>query len=159
MAYSRYMTTLKTPLTFIWGDDKIMGRTSNAAKQRWNQEHYVQVKAYIKPEIAAAFKSVCAGSGSSMASELCAFMEEFARPPQDTAMHTKVKTLGDRRKTMRAVMGLLAEMRGAEESYVGGAPENLRNSARYAAARERIANLEEAVGALGDIYDKQGGQA
>jgi hypothetical protein len=40
-----------------------MGKTSNAVKQRYNATHYTQVKASVKPEIAAGFKAACALSG------------------------------------------------------------------------------------------------
>jgi len=131
-----------------------MGKTSNAAKQRWNSKNYSQVKIYVKPEISATFKAACAESGSSMAGELSAFMEEFARPPQDMPVHTKVKTLGDRRKTMNTVMKLLSDMYDAEEAYLDNVPKNLRYSARYEMAEDRIGKLMKAMLALGGIYDK-----
>ena len=137
----------------MMGGDEAMGKTSNAAKQRWNKENYTQLKAYVKPDIAAAFKAACAASGSSMAGELSAFMEDFVRPPQGATPHSKVKTLGDRRKAIRMVMNLLADMYDAEEAYLDSAPDNLRNSVRYEMAEERLERLADAIAAIEDIYD------
>jgi len=58
------------------------GKTSNAVKQRWNTEHYTQIKVSVKPDVAGAFKKACETSGTSMASELSIFMQEFASLPQ-----------------------------------------------------------------------------
>ena len=131
---------------------KIMGKTSNAVKQRWNAEHYAQVKVHVKPETAAAFKAACAASGYSMASEISAFMEEFSRPLQGGTPYIKVKTLGDRRKTMHTVINLLSEMRDAEDAYMDNMPDNLKNSAQYEMAEERIDRLTEAIETAEDIY-------
>jgi uncharacterized protein (DUF4415 family) len=77
-----------------------MGKTSNIAKQKWNSAHYVQIKAHIKPEIASAFKAACTASGTTMASELSAFMEEFANPQQSAPLLTKAKAPGNRREEL-----------------------------------------------------------
>jgi hypothetical protein len=131
-----------------------MGKTSNAAKQRWNAKNYVQFKAYVKPDIANAFKAACAMSGSSIASELSAFMEEFVRTPQTAQPYTRVKTLGDRRKTLGTVLKLLGDMRDAEEAYLGSTPDNLRGSDRYENAEDRLGRLEDAMADIEDIYDQ-----
>jgi len=131
-----------------------MGKTSTAAKQRWNTKHYSQIKVYANPETAAAFKAACVESGSSMSSELGAFMEEFAHPTQDMPIYTKVKTLGDRRKTMRTVINLLTDIRDAEKVYLESTPENLRKSIRYEMARKRLDMLTYAIATNEEIYER-----
>lgn len=131
-----------------------MGKTSNNAKQRWNAAHYATIKVCVKPEIAAAFKAACAASGTSMASELSAFMEAFANPQQNGLSLAKVKTLGDRRKAMCAINNLLAEMRDAEEAFLDHMPENLRSSSRREMAEERLDRLSDALAAADGIYDQ-----
>jgi len=130
-----------------------MGKASSAAKQRWNSKNYTQVKVSVKPKIAAGFKNACAASGTTMASELSAFMEDFAHLPTKTAMHTQVKTLGDRRKTMYTVLGLLPDMRDAEEAYLDNTPENLQGSTRFEMAEERFDMLADAIEAVEGVYD------
>ena len=130
-----------------------MGRASSAAKQRWNSKNYTQVKVSVKPRIAADFKAACAASGTTMASELSSFMEDFARPPKSAAMHTKVKTLGDRRKTMHTVLWLLSDMRDAEEAYLDNTPENLRGSTRFEMTEERLDMLVDAIESVEGVYD------
>ena len=130
-----------------------MGKTSNTAKQKWNSTHYAQIKVHVKPETASAFKAACAVSGTSMASELSAFMEEFAKPQQKALSLTKVKTLGDRRKAMCLIINLLTEIRDAEEAFLENTPENLHNSTRYEMAEERLERLIDVLDAADGIYD------
>ena len=130
-----------------------MGRTSSKPKQRWNSKNYTQVKVSVKPEIAAGFKTACAMSGTSMASELSAFMEEFAQSPTNAAVHTKVKSSGDRRKTTHTVLGLLSDMRDAEEAYLDNTPENLRGTTRFEMAEERLDMLADAIESVEGVYD------
>lgn len=130
-----------------------MGKTSSIIKQQWNSAHYTQIKAYIKPEIASAFKTACATAGTSMASELSAFMEEFVSPSRADLPHTKVKTLGDRRKAMCLVIKLLTEIRDAEEAYVENTPENFQNSERFEMAEERLERLSEALECAVGVFD------
>jgi len=131
-----------------------MGKTSNMAKQQWNSAHYVQIKVQVKPETASAFKAACAASGTSMASELSAFMEEFASPPQGALPLVKVKTLGNRRKAMSLVYRLLTEIRDAEEGFLENMPENLQGSSRYEMAEERLDRLSEVLEAADGLYDQ-----
>jgi len=154
-----------------------MGKTSNIAKQKWNSAHYVQIKAHIKPEIASDFKAACVASGTTMASELSAFMEEFANqqqgalsptkvkalgyrrerfanPQQNALSLIKVKTLGDRRKAMSLVINLLTELHDAEEVFLENMPENLHSSLRYEMAEERLEKLSDALEVTDGIYDQ-----
>jgi len=130
-----------------------MGKTSSIVKQRWNSANYSQIKIQVKPGIASDFKAACAASGTSMASELIAFMEEFANPQQNILSLMKVKTLGDRRKAMRTVIELLTEIRDAEEAFIENMPENLQSSLRYEMAEERLERLIDVLDAADGIYD------
>ena len=130
-----------------------MGKTSSQSKQKWNERHYIPVKALVKPEIAIAFKTACADAGTSMASELSNFMEMYANPPQENTKATaNVKTLGNRRKAMALIHALMIEMRNAEEELMNNTPENLRSSSRYEDADERMSRLDEALDIIDDIY-------
>ena len=130
-----------------------MGKTSNISKQQWNSAHYTQIKVYVKPDTACAFKAACAAADTSMACELSAFMEEFASPSKASLPYVKLKTLGNRRKAMRLVVKLLLEIHDAEEAYVTNTPENLQNSSRFEMAEDRLERLEEALESVEDIYD------
>jgi len=130
-----------------------MGKPSSIVKQRWNSANYTQIKAQVRPETASAFKAACAASGTSMSSELIAFMEEFANPQQNALPFMKVKTLGDRRKAMRTVIKLLTEIRDAEETYMENMPESLQSSSRYEMAEERLDSLSDVLDAADGIYD------
>lgn len=130
-----------------------MGKTSSQTKQKWNEKHYIPVKALVKPGIAAAFKAACADAGTSMASELSNFMDMYANPPQKNMNAAiNVKTLGSRRKAMALIHALMIEMRDAEEELMDNMPENLRSSSRYEDADERMSKLDEALDFIDDIY-------
>jgi len=55
-----------------------IGTSATQTKQRWNAEHYVQVKISISTELASAFKSACAASNASMTETLSQFMTKFS---------------------------------------------------------------------------------
>ena len=132
-----------------------MGKTSNAAKQKWNASHYVQVKFSVKPETAAAFKAACASAGDTMASVLSAFMLRHAgKPNEQNTAPVNVKTLKDRRKTAIYVHNIIAALIDAEEMFYKNAPANLRDSERYDMAQERVDRLEEALAAIDAVYDE-----
>ena len=136
-----------------------MGKPSNAAKQRWNSKKYTQVKVYVKPEIAAAFKNVCAASGVSMAGVLSRYMAVYAAVT--VANHDfdikkedfdSVSTMKIRRKTVRAIMRLLAQVRDAEERFISNAPENLQSAPVYESAGHYVSVLDDVIEQLGEIY-------
>ena len=130
-----------------------MGKTSNAAKQMWNKNHYTQIKVAVKHQTAAGFKAACATSGISMASELAGFMEEYINPTEGKeTLQIRVKTLGDRRRAMAMLCTLMTEIRDAEEDYMNRIPENLQGSSRYDDADERIGKLDEVIDIISDIY-------
>jgi hypothetical protein len=53
-----------------------MRKQTNAYKQRWEAEHYKQIKISVRRELTAAFKADCEAAGVSMAGEISAFMSE-----------------------------------------------------------------------------------
>jgi len=139
-----------------------MGKTSNAAKQKWNASHYMQVKFSTKPETAAAFKASCATAGVTMAGTLSEFMLKYAGQPctqSGLPANAKtelpiVKTLKDRRKAAAFVRSIIAALIDAEEKFIDNAPENLRESSRYEMAQERISQLQDALDTMDEVYDK-----
>ena len=131
-----------------------MGKTSNAAKQKWNASNYTQVKFSTKPETAAAFKAACATAGDSMAGVLSRFMLGYVgQPALQNQPPVIVKTLKDRRKTAVFVHNIITALLEAEERYVDNAPDNLSDSPRYEMAQERISQLQDVLAAMDAVYE------
>jgi len=131
-----------------------LGKTSNAAKQKWLASHYTQVKFSTKPETAATFKAACAAAGATMAGTLSAFMLKYAgQPAEQVGPPVSVKTLKDRRKAAAFVHNIITALLDAEERYIGNAPENLCGSQPYEMAEERVSKLQEVLDAMDDVYD------
>jgi hypothetical protein len=72
--------------------------------------------------------------------------------PKTIAGPVDVSTRGNRRKAVAGIIGLLREIREAEEKYMAKVPPNLQSSAAYDAADESIDAIIEAVGYLEDAY-------
>jgi hypothetical protein len=125
-----------------------MGATSNESKQRFNKNHYTQVKVSVPHETASDFKIKCAEAGVSMASELSKFMSSCS--PKKTA--PSVKTRQQRRKATFAVIQQLEAIADAEQEYMDNIPINLQNSQRYEAAEQAASALEEALGILHNAF-------
>ena len=130
-----------------------MGAASNEIKQRWNANHYTQVKVSVPPELAVAFKAKCEGAGVSMASEISRFMREY------TSRHSPVKaqtnpfeTRPQRRKAFNAIIEQLRAIMDAEQTYLDNIPENLQCSRFYEAAESSISALDEALDILSEAY-------
>ena len=130
-----------------------MGKTSNASKQRWNKEHYIQVKVSVQPEIAEAFKMKCQADGVSMASEIAHFMRERCDKPHPPKHTIKVVTRQQRRKALDELVQKLEAIKEAESQYMENIPENLRNSIRYEAAAQSMQALQDAVDSLNEVYE------
>ena len=130
-----------------------MGKTSNAVKQRWNKEHYVQVKVSVRPEIAEAFKEKCKSGDVSMASEIARFMYEQCGKPSPPRDSIKVSTKQQRRKALSALIEQLENILGAESQYMENIPVNLRNSVRHDAASQSTQALKAAIDNLNEIYE------
>jgi hypothetical protein len=131
-----------------------MGRTSNAAKDRWNAAHYTQIKVSVPPEIAAAFKAACAADGVSMACDLSAYMAGRGEsvPAGKRPKPNPTETRPNRRKLTVTLIRTLEQMRDAEETYRDNIPENLQGSARYEAAEQSVSAIEDAIEILSDAY-------
>ena len=126
-----------------------MGRTSNEAKQRWNNAHYTQIKVSVQPEIAGRFKAKCQTKGVSMASEISRFMsgENKRDKPKDIS-----STRPKRRKALVDVITQLEEIYYAEKDYWDNIPINMQNGERYLAAEQAATAMEEAIAALYHAY-------
>ena len=68
-------------------------------------------------------------------------------------LDVKVKALKERRKAATMVCDIVAALIDAEQNYVDNTPQNLRNSARYDMALERILSLQEALDILEQAYN------
>ncbi len=126
-----------------------MGRTSNEAKSRWNDAHYVQIKVSVKPDVAAAFKARCKKDGVSMASELSRFMS--ANPATKNAADT-FSTRLRRRKALAAMVVQLQAIADAENNYLENIPPNLQNGSSYQAAELTASALYDALDILREAY-------
>ena len=138
-----------------------MGKTSNAVKQKWNSNHYKQVKFSTKPETAAAFKAACAAEGSTMAGTLSEFILKYAgqtagqsQSGRQSQPEVSVKTLKDRRKAAGFVHNIVTALLKAEENFIENAPKNLASSTRYEMAEERVSKLQELLDAIDEVYDE-----
>jgi hypothetical protein len=126
-----------------------MGRTSNEAKCRFNDAHYVQIKVSVKPDVAAVFKERCKKSGVSMASELSRFMSgnpaiKNAADPYSTRLR--------RRKALTAIVAQLQAIADAENSYLENIPTNLQNGSSYQSAELTVSALHDALDILIEAY-------
>jgi hypothetical protein len=132
----------------------MMGRTSNEAKQRWNDRHYTQLKVSVSPELASAFKAKCIGEGVSMASEITRFMTAKTsggnRPlaPSSLPYETRQK----RRKAISKMILALEGIMASEQDYLDRIPANLQASCIYDAAVETVDVLADALDKLSEAY-------
>lgn len=137
------------------GDMNIMGKTSTVAKQRWLCDNRTQIKAWVKPEIAYAFKESCKAKGVSMASELSAFMGSFVPVnvnKEKSLPVLNVTTRPQRRKALAVLIRQIELLMDAEEQYLEAIPENLRNSCRGQAAEQTVSMLNEAIDFLDGAF-------
>jgi len=132
---------------------RILGKTSNASKQRWNKEHYVQIKVSVQPEIAEDFKAKCKSDGVSIASEIARFMREQCNKPRPPSQALKVDTRQQRRKALGVLVEQLEMVMDAESQYMENIPENLQNSIRYEAAGRSVQALQEAIDNLNEVFE------
>lgn len=124
-----------------------MGITSNESKQRYNAEHYTQVKVSVPHETAAVFKSKCAAAGVSMASELKYFMSGH-KSQQPLLLRTRQL----RRKAVTMLIQQIEAIINAEQEYINNIPANLQNSRVYDTAEQTVSALEEALNILNEAY-------
>jgi hypothetical protein len=130
-----------------------MGISSCQVKQRWNNDHYTQVKVSVPKEIAASFKAHCSAAGVSMASEIARFMSGQSGPghaPKPSA--DTLTTRQQRRRALNKVMALLEAIMDAEQSYADNIPANLQSSSPHDAAEQTVSVLDEAINILSEAY-------
>jgi hypothetical protein len=130
---------------------------SREARRKWNAEHYLQFKLSAEKSLIAAFKDACAIEGSSASGVVRAFMQEYAngkRTPQAATQATqhRLSTRGDRRKGIAAAIATISQIREAEEAYLNNIPDNMQGGARFEAAAQTVAVLDDALDALQDAY-------
>jgi hypothetical protein len=130
---------------------------SKESRGKWNAEHYSQFKVSVEKELASAFKDACANEKASAAGVVKAFMREYLGRGHPAAITIprngpRISTRGDRRKEVRAVIGKLMRVRDAEEAYMGNIPDNMQGGARFEAAAQAVAMLEDALDALQEAY-------
>jgi hypothetical protein len=124
-----------------------------AAKQRWNDKNYKQIKIYASPEIVERFRVVCDAQGVSMSGELCrAMSEKIGAAGKARQKRDMFSTRGLRRKSLQAIISQLETMRGAEEQYKENIPDNLQTSVAYDNADRAVSTLEDAIALLEDVY-------
>jgi len=132
-----------------------MGTSATKSKQRWNSANYTQVKAYVTPEIALAFKAACASAGKSMNSELTQFMADYSdmqtrkKPVKTTDF---VSTNTKRRKKHEDLLRQYIQLRDAQEHANDNVHENFRNTGNFEASEERVAMMDEAINILEGLY-------
>jgi hypothetical protein len=129
-----------------------MDVTSNQAKMRWNDAHYVQVKVSVQPEIAAAFKAKCLADGVSMASVLSHYMAQHCDAAKQNAPPADYSTRRKRRTAVKRILRELEQIKAAEELLISNAPENLQTAPVYETADQYASALEETIGSLTDVY-------
>ena len=130
-----------------------MGKTSAAAKNKWNTANCKQIKVCAPPDIASMFKAVCKNGNVSMSGEIIGFMKK--RSGIDTGAPRKkdlLETRAGRRKRMNAIIRELELIKDAEQAYLDNIPESFQCSARYDAAEECVAVIEEAIGSLSGAF-------
>ena len=113
------------------------------SKQRWNSEHYTQVKVSIDPEVASAFKEACASSGVSMASKLSQYMSEYSNIAKKTGRSPEYATKRQRRAAYKLIAQQLKRLKAAEEHSRDCIPESFHGTEIYENADQCVSSLED----------------
>ena len=112
---------------------------------------YTQLKVFLKPEIAEAFRRKCTSGGASMASVITDLVT-VGGPVRLKGLVINVDTRQQRRKAIGKIIAEIEAIMTAELQYSESIPENLRGSIRYEAAEEAVSALEEAIDILSGVY-------
>jgi hypothetical protein len=126
--------------------------TATQAKKRWNAKNYTVIKVYAAPDVAAAFKAVCAASDVSMNGKLTKYMSEYTGIDGKKSAEPDYSTRRRRRSAVKSLTDQIEQIRAAEERYRDNIPENLQGSVVYDTADEYVSMLDEAVELLRSIY-------
>ena len=129
-----------------------MGKTSTQSKQRWNSEHYAQVKISVAQELAASFKAACASSGVSVAKKLSQYMSEYSKTALKTGRAPDYSTKRQRRAAVKSITQRLEQIKSAEAHSRDNIPENLQGYETFENADQCVSSLEEAIELLESIY-------
>jgi hypothetical protein len=110
-----------------------------------------QLKIWVDPALADAFRNECVLAGTSMAKEISGFMAQRTGggPPVRTP---SLATRKDRRTAIRRIVAELEAVRASEERYMDNIPENLQGGAAYEAAGETVEAIGQAIEALEDAF-------
>jgi hypothetical protein len=132
-----------------------MINAANRAQTKWNAANYTQIKAYVAPDVASAFKAACASAGVSMNSVLSQFMAGYcglqtSRKASDKADFTSSNR--KRRKKHEELLSQFIQMRDEQESANDNVHENFRNTENFEASEERAAKMDEVIEILEGIY-------
>ena len=128
-------------------------RSTIESKQKWNSDHYTQIKVYVPKDLAAEFKEKCRVSGVAMAPVLKKAMSDFCGQKSLAHARPPVGTRQQRRKAVAFALSVIEDAYLAESRYLDAIPENLRNSSRFENAEASVSAYEEAAQMLGDIYE------
>jgi len=133
-----------------------MGSAATKTKQRWNTEHYTQIKISTAPELASSFKSACAAAGVSMASQLTRFMADYSGGTEAVKTRTEApvdySSKRKRRAAVKKIIHQLEQIKEAEERIINNAPKNLQSAPMYETAGETVSALEESIELLESAY-------
>jgi hypothetical protein len=112
-----------------------------------------QVKIYAEPELAEAFKALCAKDGTSVTAELSEYMRKRTHLKEPTTVTgSRTSRRYQRKAAAGRIASLLENIRDAEESYRDRIPENLIGGPMAEATDETVRCLDEAIGLIQDAY-------
>jgi hypothetical protein len=130
-----------------------MGKTSNQSKQRWNADHYRQVKVSVKPDIVVAFKAACEDANVSMASEISVFMSQYIGDSESKSGYAPdLSSRRKRRIALGSIILQLGRIKNNEEVYRDRIPDSLQGSTAFSNADECISLIDEAIALLETAY-------
>jgi hypothetical protein len=111
------------------------------------------MKIYAEPELAEAFKALCAKSSTSVTAELGEYMRKRTHLKEPaTVTGSRTEKRWQRRAAACRIVSLLEDILGAEESYRDRIPENLSGCPMGETADETVRCLEEAIGLIREAY-------
>jgi len=132
-----------------------LSKAANRAKNKWNSENYTQIKAYVNPEIATAFKAACVDAGISVNSVLSQYMANYcdmqtSHKPTLTADFLSTKR--NRRKKHEELLRQYIQLRDAQERANDNVHENFRETEKFEISSEIVSMMDEAIEILERIY-------
>jgi len=136
------------------GGDTV-GNVANSAKTKWNAANYAQIKAYVSPGIASAFKAACMAAGVSMNSVLTQFMADYSDMPSSKKPAVEKDFLSSnrkRRKKHEELLQIFTQLRDAQVFANDNVHDNFRETENFEAAEERVSMMDEAIEILEGIY-------